>query len=121
MTTEAIGGRVTGGGGAGGRGRSDVRRGTSGASPGPPGALDLDPVHVGDDGLLLGALDVAHAGPGLALVAPGVLGLGVVTTEAPPGAGVRCLVTMVMVAAASRALLSGQPLLLLELSENSGQ
>ena len=119
-TGAAIRGGVTGGGGAGGWGRSNVRRGTSRAGPGPPGALDLDPVHVGDDGLLLGALDVADAGPGLALVTPGVPGLGVVTTDAAPGARVGCLVTMVMVAACG-SLLPRQPLLLFELSENSGQ
>ena len=86
------------------------------------GEYYLDPVHVGDDGLLLGALDVGHAGPGglAPLVSPGVPGLGVVTTDAPPGARVRCLVTKVMVAAC-RSLLPGQPLLLFELSENSGQ
>ena len=65
------------GGVARGRGRGDIRRGTCRAGPGPGGGAH--PVHVGHDGLLLGALDVTGALS---------LGLGVVTTVTSPGAGV---------------------------------
>ena len=84
MTTEAIRGGVPGGGRAGWWGRGDVRRSSSRPSPGAA----THPVHVGDDSLLLGTLDVADTGPGLRLVCPGLLGLGVVTTDAAPGARV---------------------------------